>query len=68
MSADGLADSDSFERCCRVTLMFADLSDYTSLSENSDSEEIADICGCRDAIRTPPRAALPLDSLSDSCL
>jgi class 3 adenylate cyclase/tetratricopeptide (TPR) repeat protein len=44
MSTDGLApDSDSFERRCRVTLMFADLSDYTSLSENSDPEEIADI-------------------------
>ncbi len=31
------------ERRCRVTLMFADLSDYTSLSEDSDPEEVADV-------------------------
>jgi class 3 adenylate cyclase/tetratricopeptide (TPR) repeat protein len=34
---------DGFERRCRVTLMFADLSDYTSLSESSDPEEVADV-------------------------
>ena len=30
-------------RRCRVTLMFADLSGYTSLTENSDPEEVADV-------------------------
>ena len=31
------------ERRCRVTLMFADLSGYTALAENSDPEEVADV-------------------------
>ena len=43
-SADEVAESgERFERRCRVTLMFADLSDYTSLSENNDPEEVADV-------------------------
>ncbi|MEO8905718.1 MAG: adenylate/guanylate cyclase domain-containing protein [Polyangiaceae bacterium] len=34
---------DTFERRCRVTLVFADLSDYTSFSETSDPEDVADV-------------------------
>jgi predicted ATPase/class 3 adenylate cyclase len=41
---DEVVDSgEQSVRRCRVSLMFADLSGYTSLTENADPEEVADV-------------------------
>src|SRR6478609_7802489 len=39
----GLESGELSERRCRVTIMFADLSDYTSLNENNDPEDVAEL-------------------------
>jgi class 3 adenylate cyclase/tetratricopeptide (TPR) repeat protein len=42
---DGGEPGEASERRCRVTIMFADLSDYTSLNENNDPEDVAQLRG-----------------------